>query len=278
MNFQKIENFMEHIKLRCKHCQKEYTYCTYGNGPEYGTEQGCSMEYCAECQKAIDKAFANIKVKFEPRYIEIKPTFGLDKLLEGIKEQPTDSSIFTFNVYCNGDNGYDNVEEYTHNGKRYHVEYNDGGEKHYFIQVEYDIENQKYNTEKPWRTDGNNDTYTFYRSLHRHTEKMTAALANLKPRNLEPPLGKLFFNDIIWDIETPKTKETSIKPHVKDTWHYKMNGTEIRMRLIHGQGDSRVRLGKGIKEKDILGIMDYDVAFEQYQDENIITITSITAC
>lgn len=274
---------MEHLILRCKHCQKEYTYCTYGNGPEYGTEAGCSMEYCAECQTAIDKAFANIKVKFEPRYIEIKPTFGLDKLLEGIKgeQQPTDSSIFNFNVYCNGDNGYDNVEEYTHNGKRFHVEYNDDGEKHYFIQVEYDIEKQKYNTEKPWRTDDNSDTYTFYRSLRRHTEKMTAALANLKPRNLEPPLGQLFFNDIMWDVETLKTKETSIEPHnphVKDTWHYKMKGTEIRMRLIHGQGDSRVRLGKGIKEIDILGIMDYDVTFERYQDENIITITSIVAC
>lgn len=110
---------------------------------------------------------------------------------------------------------------------------------------------------------------------------MTAALANLKPRNLEPPLGMLFFNDIMQDIETLKTKETSIEPHnphVKDTWHYKMKGTEIRMRLIHGQGDSCVKLGKGIKEIDILGIMDYDVTFERYQDENIITITSITAC
>lgn len=268
---------MEHYTLRCKHCQKEYTYCTYGNGSEYGTEAGCSMEYCAECQKAIDKAFANIKVKFEPKYFEIKPTFGLDKLLEGIKgeQRPTDSSIFNFNVYYNGDNGYDNVEEYTHNGKRFHVEYNDGGEKHYFIQVEYDIEKQKYNTEKPWRTGDNSDTYTFYRSLRCHIEK------NLKPRNLEPPLCKLFYNDIIRDIETPKTKETSIEPHnphVKDTWHYKMKGTEIRMRLIHGQGNSCVKLGRGIKEQDILGIMDYDVTFERYQDENIITITSITAC
>ena len=47
---------MQHYRLRCKHCGKEYTYCTYGNGPEYGTQEGCSMEYCAECQKAIDEA------------------------------------------------------------------------------------------------------------------------------------------------------------------------------------------------------------------------------
>ena len=35
---------MQHYRLRCKHCGKEYTYCTYGNGPEYGTQEGCSME------------------------------------------------------------------------------------------------------------------------------------------------------------------------------------------------------------------------------------------
>ena len=31
---------MQHLILRCKHCHKEYTYCTYGNGPEFGTEEG----------------------------------------------------------------------------------------------------------------------------------------------------------------------------------------------------------------------------------------------
>lgn len=27
---------MEHIIRRCKHCNKEYTYCTYGNGTNWG--------------------------------------------------------------------------------------------------------------------------------------------------------------------------------------------------------------------------------------------------
>lgn len=29
---------MQHIYRRCKHCNKEYFYCTYGNGPDWGTE------------------------------------------------------------------------------------------------------------------------------------------------------------------------------------------------------------------------------------------------
>ena len=59
---------MQHYRLRCKHCGKEYTYCTYGNGPKYGTQEGCSMEYCAECQKAIDKALEAIPRRYVVEY------------------------------------------------------------------------------------------------------------------------------------------------------------------------------------------------------------------
>lgn len=280
MNLQKIENFMEHIKLRCNHCQREYTYCTYGNGPEYGTEQGCSMEYCAECQKAIDKAFAKIKVKFEPRYVEIKPAFGLDKVLEGIKlNQVTDSSVFSFNVYCSGGNGYENVEEYTHNGKTFHVEYDDGGEKHYFIQVEYDIENKKYNVDKPWQAEDMGDSYRFYKSLSHHMTKMTEALASITAKNIDPPLGEIFFMDT-WDVETPKKeiKEPQPKPHKKTAYSFDLTGAQIKLRLQLGQGDCAIILAKGIEKKNIIDIIDYRVTFERYEDENVIRIINIAAC
>ena len=55
---------MEHILRRCKHCNKEYTYCTYGNGLNWGTEEHCSMDYCGECQTAINNALSNIPKKF----------------------------------------------------------------------------------------------------------------------------------------------------------------------------------------------------------------------
>ena len=273
---------MQHFILRCKHCQKEYTYCTYGNGPEYGTEAGCSMEYCAECQKAFDDAFANIKVKFEPRYVEIQPTFGLDAILENIKkEQQKDTSFPPVIAYRNSDNGYENVEEYTHKGKTFHVEYDDGGKKHYFILVEYDIENKKFNVNKPWRAENNRDTYVFYKSLHRQTEKLIDFLhaSTINSEYMSPPLGEVFFMD--WDIKTDHSKNAEVKqvkPHIKDKWNSQENCTGIKLRLIHGWGENRVVLAKGIKEKDILDFIDYNVTFEQYQDENKVTITSIVAC
>ena len=81
---------MEHWILRCKHCQREYTYCTYGNGDCYGTEEGCSEEYCAECQKAIDEALSKILVKFEPRFVEISNPDLLADLDDIKKEKDTD--------------------------------------------------------------------------------------------------------------------------------------------------------------------------------------------
>ena len=54
---------MQHIYRRCKNCNKEYVYCTYGNGPDWGTEKYCSMDYCGECQKEIDDALSDISAK-----------------------------------------------------------------------------------------------------------------------------------------------------------------------------------------------------------------------
>lgn len=62
---------MQHLIRRCKHCGKSYTYCTYGNGPEYGTQEGCSMEYCAECQNAINEALAKIPIRIVKKYTPV---------------------------------------------------------------------------------------------------------------------------------------------------------------------------------------------------------------
>ena len=48
---------MQHWKLRCKHCGRTYTYCTYGN------DDGCSRDYCGECQTAINNALGKIPKK-----------------------------------------------------------------------------------------------------------------------------------------------------------------------------------------------------------------------
>lgn len=147
--------------------------------------------------------------------------------------------------------------------------------------VEYDIEKKKFNLNKPWKADDNSDTYFSYRSLRRQTEKLIDLMhaSTINSEYMSPPLGKLFFMD--WDIKTDHSKNAEVKqvkPHIKDKWNSQEHGTGIKLRLIHGWGENRVVLAKGIKEKNILDFIDYDVTFEQYQDENIITITSITAC
>ena len=94
---------MQHFKLRCKHCHTEYTYCTHGNGSEYGTEEGCSKEYCARCQKAIDNALAKIPVECQPKYMEIHDSriFEMFERVkknykESVEENPINGLFFDF--------------------------------------------------------------------------------------------------------------------------------------------------------------------------------------
>lgn len=149
---------MEHIKIRCKHCKKEYIYCTYGNGPEYGTEEGCSEEYCAECQKAIDYALLNIPVKFKPVKVEITDEEEKKKILiqlYDIKAKIEKGDVSHMVALLNSD--YDNIDMYICNSKTYYIEYNDNtpNDKHLSIEMEYDIIAGK-TTSKLWKTTNKN--------------------------------------------------------------------------------------------------------------------------
>ncbi len=149
---------MEHFNIRCNHCKKEYTYCTYGNGPEYGTEEGCSKEYCAECQKAIDNALRNIPIKFKPIKVEITDKEEKKKILiqlYDIKEKTEKSGMSHVVMLLNSD--YDNIDMCTHDSKTYYIEYNDDtpNDKHLSIEMEYDIMAAK-TTSKLWKTTNNN--------------------------------------------------------------------------------------------------------------------------
>ena len=91
---------MQHFRLRCKHCYKEYVYCTYGNGPEYGTEAGCSREYCAECQKAIDDALGKIQGRGYAYYYD--SVYNTNQTISRIKNRQgvncTDSAQLTYRI------------------------------------------------------------------------------------------------------------------------------------------------------------------------------------
>ena len=267
---------MQHIKCRCKHCQKVYYYCTYGNGPEYGTEEGCTQEYCGECQTAIDKAFGHIPVKFKPKYKEIRPSLGIEKMLDNIKrEQPEDPYP---GVFCTSgpDEGYDNVEEYTHNNKTFRVEWDDNKpeDKHYFIKMEWDIAKHNF-TGKAWESDNYGDSYCYFQTVTKLNRQMMSAFEKfqvdeISPNPMSSPVGDLFY----WDIDCPKY-EPKPKEHILRTWSNLYTGAQIKCMLKHGRGDTKVVLAESLNVKDLIDILDYHTDHQQYDDENIETITNI---
>lgn len=275
---------MQHYILRCKHCQREYTFCTYGNGPEYGTEEGCSMEYCAECQKAIDKAFGVIPIKFKPERKEIKEPLLLElfsKIREEEKkkkaEKEKDLSFPLVVCSCSDPDNYDNIETFVHNHKKYQVKWNDKtpDDKHLFVFIEYDILNKKY-TDRPWRYDEIN-SYSFHRNaMKMMTESLAMSSESVPVRPLGRPTGTLFFTDFMWDLNTKKNVIETPKPvHVLETHNLNDTGAGIKARVKYGFHQCKVKVKKGINIKKLIDYVDYKYYYEGYKDEDFVTITKI---
>jgi len=184
---------MQHCILRCRHCNKEYTYCTYGNGPEYGTEEGCSREYCAECQKAIDKALEPIKKKFEPRLKEINDPELLEKLNLLKELHPDDNGGLGICIYEPENSDYDIIETYYYSGRKYKVKYYDGheGDKHLFAYAEYDLINKCF-TDKLWRYK-ETDSYRRERNFCKDMADSFRMLSLSAAQKLPQPTGEIFW-------------------------------------------------------------------------------------
>lgn len=191
---------MEHWILRCKHCYREYTYCTYGNGPEYGTEEGCSKEYCAECQKAIDNALSKINRKFMPRLKEIDDKSLLEHF-DKIKEQDDieDNPFGRVVPFEFEDSDYDVIETYYYNNNKYKVKYYDDNkdDKHIFVDMEYDLINECF-TNKRWRYSVQN-SYYHTRNYIKDMSKSMKHLDVIPINTIQEPTGKLFWMDFNTD-------------------------------------------------------------------------------
>lgn len=184
---------MQHLKLRCKHCHKEYTYCTYGNGPRYGTEDGCSMDYCAECQKAIDYVLSAIPQKCRPYYSLVTDSETKEKL-----EQLFNDERKKYKESCRinaaklvGDYGYESVEECTSNFVKCIRGVKKDGTVEFKIEKEYDLIN-KTETDKLYSDPTNNkrQEYTPITQFRMPTKD------ELTMKPLSPPSGKMFWLDV----------------------------------------------------------------------------------
>lgn len=150
---------MQHYKRRCKHCGKTYTYCTYGNGPIYGTEDGCSIDFCSECQNAIDEALKIIPKRYDVRYtllddskdkdistirIELNKAFDEERDIYNNKTQTRMISISK----TIGDWGYKYIERCFIDGVEYFRCTKEDDTIEFKVAMEYDVINKKFTGDK----------------------------------------------------------------------------------------------------------------------------------
>lgn len=265
---------MQHYILRCKHCQKEYTYCTYGNGPEFGTECGCSMDYCAECQTAIDNALSQITKKFEARDLEIDQP-GLFSVFDKIRTEEEKKEKLWPSILRFGECGnYDNAEIYVHDRKKFFVRWNDDtpDEKHIFISMEYDLLNNEF-TKNPWKYDVND----YYMRSPNVSRCLARALAN--KQSLPLPKGKLNYMDFEWDVVLPTKKDKTPTPQPKlhnlITEEQILSGRALKATIDHGWAGRICKLSNDVSPSNIIDYLDYKITVVRYEDENSATIVKI---
>ena len=152
---------MQHYTLRCKHCGSTYTYCTYENS------DGCSKDYCGECQTAIKNALNKIPKKIS-KHIDIltdnaeklrldsifdinKHKYEMDKHLESVSSHSLPTIV---PVIANW--GYKTVERCYINRVEYYRCVKDDGTFDIKVAKEYDLIKNEYTGELYVETDKNN--------------------------------------------------------------------------------------------------------------------------
>lgn len=135
---------MQHFLLRCKHCGRKYTYCTYGN------EDGCSMEYCGECQSAINKSLDKIPKKIIKKidYLtDIEEIFRINSIFDREKKRYDELNINIKSIPVVVNWGYRTVERCYIDGVEYYRCIKDDGTFDIKVSKEYDLINDDYNGE-----------------------------------------------------------------------------------------------------------------------------------
>lgn len=186
---------MEHLIYRCKHCKKEYVYCTYGNGTEYGTEKGCTREYCSECATSIVKALNNIPVKFCPRkqlITDSKEFERINTIFDKCKIKYYNDTNIKISKMIH-DVKYKLVEGCYIDKVEYHRCTNENNDVDIFVFMEYDLINNQFTGKKYFENNNPCESYFPISQL-----KLNDIFDTTKIKPLEPPTSKLFFTNFEW--------------------------------------------------------------------------------
>lgn len=236
------------------------------------------MDYCAECQKAIDDALSKIPIKFGGRFMEITPTDELLALFKQVKDEQDEEErlasksgnglpivrAIPFSSFIGGD--HDNVDTCTYKGRVFRIEWDDDkpDEKHVWVQMEYDFIEKKF-TDKYWGVD-NKDTY-----IHSRPPRAKEFIP-VKP--MSPPIGKLQYMDFDWEIARSQNSKPYVPPHEKIGYTRTYDGATIKRMFEDSINRHETKLL--VQQPAILyPFMDYTVEYEKYRDEDFETVTNI---
>lgn len=150
---------MQHYLRRCKHCGKTYTYCTHGN------KDGCSMDYCGCCQKAINDALAKIPVRYVKKFTYVSDQDEIDFLKNTFEEEKRkyeeskNDTIFGGLAKVVPSNGYKDIEHCVIDWVEYRKYVKYDGDVVYKVAMEYDTVDGKFTNRKYEDTDGSRTYY-----------------------------------------------------------------------------------------------------------------------
>ena len=204
---------MQHFTRRCKHCGKAYVYCTYGNGPKYGTQEGCSMEYCVECQKAITDALAKIPVKIVKKYDFVNDENKIErisKIFEEEKEKYYSTPKFLNAHKMIPDWNFKSVESCYIDKTEYYKCITYDGTILYKVAVEYNVTEGKFTGENYFEFDAQ-DGYVPVSQF----KLPQLSSSELIVRPMSPPKGDLFYIEAKWSNNSSKDDKRSIRKSIK---------------------------------------------------------------
>ena len=231
------------------------------------------MEYCADCQKAIDEALGKIPKKYTWRWLDICPTLGLLETLAETKEKVEKARNESFLPTAVPNDffysPYDNVDIYVHDGVEYMVVWNDStpNNKHVLVKMEYDLTHDCF-TDNAWRV-GEREAYRHIRPF-----KLKVSEATSMAPPMDPPLGKMFYFGPV-DSELPKVEKRKPR-HIRREYSKVYDGATVKRMLTNEYETRKCRNGcPGVNPDDLYDFINYECIFVKYDDEEFETFIKI---
>lgn len=231
------------------------------------------MEYCADCQKAIDEALGKIPKKYTWRWLDILPTLGLLEALAETKEKVekarNESVLLTSVPNDFFYSPYDNVDTYIRDSVEYRVMWNDltPNNKHVLVKMEYDLTHDCF-TDNVWRADK--------REAYYHIRPFKSKAIEATP--MAPPLGKIFYSELAdceWELKPPKAEKRKPR-HVRREYSRVYDGATVKKLLTNEYEALKYRNGcPGVNPDDLYDFINYECIFVKYDDEEFETIIKI---